>query len=55
MAPPNTTAPVATPTAWAFLSPALALLAVSVLIPAAMALVISFTRTGLDVSEPLTF
>jgi putative chitobiose transport system permease protein len=41
--------------AWPFLAPALVLLAISVLIPAAMALVISFTRTGLDVSEPLTF
>ncbi len=30
---------------WLFLTPALALLAISVLIPAAMALVISFTRT----------
>ena len=42
-------------TAWSFLSPALILLAVSVLIPAAMALVMSFTQTGLDVSEPLRF
>ena len=44
-----------TRTAWAFLSPALVLLAISVLIPAAMAFVISFCRTGLDVREPLTF
>ena len=42
-------------TAWSFLSPALILLALSVLIPAAMALVMSFTQTGLDVSEPLRF
>ena len=42
-------------TAWAFLSPALLLLSLSVLIPAAMALLISFTQTGLDVSEPLRF
>jgi putative chitobiose transport system permease protein len=41
--------------AWAFLAPSLLLLSLSVLIPAAMALVISFTRTGLDVSEPLRF
>jgi putative chitobiose transport system permease protein len=41
--------------AWAFLAPALLLLAVSVLLPAVMALVISFTRTGLDVAEPLQF
>jgi putative chitobiose transport system permease protein len=55
MAPPTPAAPAATRSAWAFLTPALVLLAVSVLIPAAMALVISFTRTGLDVGEPLTF
>ena len=42
-------------TAWGFLSPALILLGLSVLIPAAMALVMSFTQTGLDVSEPLRF
>jgi putative chitobiose transport system permease protein len=42
-------------TAWAFLSPGLILLALSVLIPAVMALVISFSRSGLDVSEPLQF
>ena len=42
-------------TAWTFLFPAMALLALSVLIPAAMALVMSFSRTGLDVSEPLQF
>ena len=41
--------------AWAFLSPALILLSLSVLIPAAMALLMSFTQTGLDVSEPLQF
>lgn len=44
-----------TATAWAFLAPALLLLAISVLIPAAMALVMSFSQTGLDVSEPLRF
>ena len=42
-------------TAWAFLSPALVLISLSVLIPAVMALVMSFTQTGLDVSEPLRF
>ncbi|MFO7629742.1 MAG: sugar ABC transporter permease [Prochlorococcaceae cyanobacterium] len=42
-------------TAWGFLGPALLLLALSVLLPAVMALVISFTSTGLDVSEPLRF
>ena len=44
-----------TATAWTFLFPGMALLALSVLIPAAMALVMSFSRTGLDVSEPLQF
>jgi putative chitobiose transport system permease protein len=42
-------------TAWGFLTPALLLIGLSVLVPAAMALVISFTRSGLDVSEPLQF
>jgi putative chitobiose transport system permease protein len=42
-------------TAWGFLAPALLLLALSVLIPAAMALLMSFTQSGLDVSEPLRF
>ena len=42
-------------TAWAFLSPALLLLALSVLMPAAMALLMSFSRTGLDVGEPIQF
>ena len=42
-------------TAWAFLAPGLILLALSVLIPAVMALVISFSRSGLDVSEPQQF
>jgi putative chitobiose transport system permease protein len=41
--------------AWAFLLPALTLLAISVLVPAVMALVMSFTQTGLDVGEPLRF
>ena len=40
-------------TAWAFLAPALILLSLSVLVPALMALVMTFTQTGLDVSEPL--
>ncbi|MCP9808423.1 sugar ABC transporter permease [Cyanobium sp. HWJ4-Hawea] len=42
-------------TAWGFLGPAIVLLAISVLIPALMALLMSFTQTGLDVSEPLKF
>ena len=42
-------------TAWGFLSPALVLLAISVLLPAAMALLMSFSSTGLDVSEPIRF
>ena len=37
------------------MAPALLLLALSVLIPGAMALLISFTRSGLDVGEPLHF
>ena len=41
--------------AWAFLLPALTLLAISVLVPAVMALVMSFTQTGLEVGEPLRF
>ncbi|KZR69229.1 Lactose transport system permease protein LacF [Prochlorococcus marinus str. MIT 1313] len=41
--------------AWGFLLPALVLLSLSVLIPALMALVMSFTKTGLDVTEPLVF
>jgi putative chitobiose transport system permease protein len=60
--PPPAPAPAAPPplgassrTAWGFLTPALLLLAVSVLVPAAMALVMSFSRTGLDVSEPIQF
>ena len=44
-----------TATAWGFLTPALALIGLSVLIPAAMALVMSFSQAGLDVSEPLRF
>ncbi|MFN6133775.1 MAG: hypothetical protein ACK46L_12890, partial [Synechococcaceae cyanobacterium] len=55
---PPPAGPISTPgtaTAWGFLAPALLLLALSVLIPGAMALLISFTRTGLDVGEPLTF
>ncbi|MEO1003888.1 MAG: sugar ABC transporter permease [Cyanobacteria bacterium J06638_7] len=42
-----------TATAWGFLAPALVLIALSVLIPAVMALVMSFSQAGLDVSEPL--
>jgi len=41
--------------AWAFVLPALLLIGVSVLFPALMALVMSFSSTGLDVSEPLQF
>ncbi|MAR08313.1 MAG: lactose ABC transporter permease [Cyanobium sp. NAT70] len=41
--------------AWGFLLPALVLISLSVLIPALMALVMSFSATGLDVSEPLRF
>jgi putative chitobiose transport system permease protein len=44
-----------TATAWGFLTPALVLIGLSVLIPAAMALVMSFSVAGLDVSEPLRF
>jgi putative chitobiose transport system permease protein len=44
-----------TASAWALLAPALLLLALSVLVPALLALVMSFARTGLDVSEPLVF
>jgi putative chitobiose transport system permease protein len=44
-----------TATAWAFLAPALLLLGLSVLIPAALALLMSFSQAGLDVSEPLRF
>ena len=41
--------------AWAFLLPAVVLISLSVLVPALMALMMSFTATGLDVSEPLRF
>jgi putative chitobiose transport system permease protein len=44
-----------TATAWGFLTPALVLIGLSVLIPAAMALVMSFSQAGLDVSEALRF
>jgi putative chitobiose transport system permease protein len=40
---------------WLFLAPALALLLLSVLIPAAMALLLSSTTSGLDVDAPLQF
>ncbi len=61
MASPSPTSPSAAlpreqqRVAWMFLAPALVLLALSVLLPATMALVISFSRTGLDVAEPLQF
>ena len=54
-ATPSSSSTASTATAWGFLAPALVLLAISVLIPGAMALLISFTRSGLDVSEPLQF
>ena len=41
--------------AWVFLLPALVLLSLSVMIPALMALLMSFTKTGLDVTDPLVF
>lgn len=47
--------PARTATAWGFLAPGLLLLAISVVIPALLALVISFSQSGLDVSEPLRF
>ena len=40
---------------WLFLAPALVLLTLSVLLPAAMALLLSFTNSGLDVDAPLQF
>lgn len=40
---------------WLFLAPALLILVLTVLAPALMALGLSFTRTGLDLSEPPTF
>ncbi|MFO0032245.1 MAG: sugar ABC transporter permease, partial [Cyanobacteriota bacterium] len=40
---------------WLFLAPALLLLTLSVLLPAAMALLLSFTSSGLDVDAPLQF
>jgi putative chitobiose transport system permease protein len=55
MALPSTSKQRSTLIAWSFLAPALILLSLSVLIPALMALVISFTQTGLDVTEPLKF
>ena len=42
-------------TPWLFLLPALLLLGLSVILPALMALLMSFTRAGVDVSEPLQF
>ena len=55
MALPSTSKHRSTLIAWGFLAPALTLLSLSVLVPALMALVISFTQTGLDVTEPLKF
>ena len=55
MALPSTSKQRSTLIAWGFLAPALMLLSLSVLVPALMALVISFTQTGLDVTEPLKF
>ena len=55
MALPSTFKQRSTLIAWGFLAPALLLLSLSVLVPAFMALVISFTQTGLDVTEPLKF
>ena len=55
MALPSMSKQRSTLIAWGFLAPALILLSLSVLIPALMALVISFTQTGLDVTEPLKF
>ncbi len=55
MALPSTSKYRSTLIAWGFLAPALILLSLSVLVPALMALVISFTQTGLDVTEPLKF
>ena len=40
---------------WLFLTPGLALLTLTVLLPAVMALVLSFTSSGLDVDAPLRF
>jgi len=54
-ASPRTASAASSATAWGFLTPGLVLIGLSVLIPAAMALVMSFTQSGLDVSEPLRF
>ena len=40
---------------WLFVAPALVLISMTVLVPALMALLMSFTRSGLDVTEPLQF
>ncbi|OUE49702.1 MAG: lactose ABC transporter permease [Synechococcus sp. Lanier] len=40
---------------WLFVAPALAVVLLTVLVPALMALVMSFTRTGLDLDAPLQF
>ena len=53
MAIPSMSKQRSTLIAWGFLAPALILLSLSVLVPALMALLISFTQTGLDVTEPL--
>ena len=52
---PPSSSRAGTLTAWAFLTPALLLLAIAVLVPALMALVMSFSSTGLDISEPIRF
>jgi putative chitobiose transport system permease protein len=40
---------------WLFVAPALALVSFNVLLPALMALLMSFSQTGLDLNEPLKF
>jgi len=40
---------------WLFVAPAMVLVCLTVLVPALMALLMSFTRSGLDVREPLQF
>ena len=40
---------------WLFVAPAMVLVSLTVLVPALMALLMSFTRSGLDVREPLQF
>ncbi|MEB3157136.1 MAG: sugar ABC transporter permease [Cyanobacteriota bacterium] len=52
---PGRRAPLEGLVPWLFLTPGLALLTLTVLVPAAMALVLSFTSSGLDVDAPLRF